>query len=193
MRIEQQNTCGVILAGGAGSRVQGLDKGLMDYHGKPLIEKTIQRLEPQTGDIVISANRNISEYKHFANKVVSDGLPDYQGPIAGICAALNILLNEDSISAVLVCSCDTPLIPKNLFERLRNKLSENDLVAVATDGVRAQNLHCLIKRGAWLSLIEFFNGGGRAMYQWHKKTGAIEVDFSDQASAFLNINSQDQV
>jgi len=196
MRIERQNTCGIILAGGAGRRVQGFDKGFIKYDGKPLIEHVVQRLKPQVGRIIISANRNINDYKRFADdvvidEVINDHSPKHQGPIAGICAGLKTLLQRDNVNNVLICSCDTPRLPHDLFERLRGAIGK-EVIAVASDGHRMQNLHCLIKREAWPNLINFFDDGGRAMHRWLKHNSLIEVDFSDQADAFLNINALSQ-
>ena len=78
----------IILAGGKGKRVGGVDKGLLEYKNKPLIEHTINALTPQVDDIIISANRNIERYKDYAKKVISDESEDYLGPLAGIDAAL---------------------------------------------------------------------------------------------------------
>jgi len=59
MILAEQIT-GLILAGGRAQRMGGIDKGLIPFHRKPLIETTIQRLKAQVGPILINANRNIT-------------------------------------------------------------------------------------------------------------------------------------
>jgi len=191
MIIKRQNTCGVILAGGAGQRVKGRNKGLINYFGEPLIEHVIRRLQPQVRALIISANRDLERYRKLHHAVIIDDTnPSFQGPVAGISAVLESLIKQQHFEAILVSSCDTPDIPQDLFSRLSLGLNKGGLVAVANDGHRTQNLHCLIKREAWASLIDFYNEGGRAMHRWHKKNDLIKVDFSDQANAFLNLNSE---
>ena len=191
------NTLGVILSGGAGKRLSGIDKGLHIYRDKPLVLWVVNALTPQTNDVLICINRNKTEYEKFTSSVVSDFGETYQGPIAGIVSAIDHCSTFDKYVAyhqLLISSCDTPLLPPNYFQKLNDALtSSNHLVAVANDGERNQNLHCLIKQEAWQSLIDFYDGGGRAVHRWYKKIGVLEVDFSKQADCFLNINSADQL
>ena len=122
---------------------------------------------------------------------------NFQGPIAGIVSAINYCNqpeNQATYNQLLISSCDTPLLPNIFSEKLNQSLiSINHKVAVVNDGNRNQNLHCLIKEPAWQSLIDFYEDGGRAMHRWYKKTGVLEVDFSEYTDCFLNINSADQL
>lgn len=186
MQYEQINTVGLILAGGEGRRLGGKDKGLQIYQNKRLVEHVIARLKPQVDDLVICANRNIGEYQKLGFTVVQDSEKTFQGPMAGICAALNHLHGSKFDNAV-VASCDVPKLPTDLVKTLSS--SSGKLVAVAHDGERKQNLHCLIKKQAWNSVIKAYQSGERAMHRWYAQVGADEVDFSNQAECFLNINS----
>ena len=193
------NTLGVILSGGAGKRLGGIDKGLHVYRGKPLVQWVVNALRPQVNDILICINRNKAEYENFTSSVVSDfgSGENYQGPIAGIVSAINYCTAGKKpllFDQLLISSCDTPLLPNNYLQKLNDALlASNQSVAVVNDGERNQNLHCLIKKEAYRALADFYAGGGRAMHRWYKKIGVLEVDFSKQADCFLNINSADHL
>jgi len=193
MRLNKQHTTAIILCGGAGQRMQGADKGLKLHRGRALVEWVLEAIEPQVHNCVISANRNASTYSEFGHPLISDLEGDYQGPLAGIYSSLKRLESDQAIQAILVSACDTPSLPANLFDRLRTNLESSTPVTVVSDGTRKQNLHCLIHRMAWKSLYEYYECGGRAVHRWQKKAGMTEVDFSDQADCFLNINSPEQL
>lgn len=186
---------GTILSGGAGQRVGGFDKGLQIYQTKPMIEHVIERISPQVNEVILCVNRNIDHYQQYGFPLVVDQEPQqYQGPLAGISAAIDYLnLQNGENQYLLISSCDSPNLPINHAQTLLSKMSVSGISSsVVFDGKRTQNLHCLIHQSAWHSLQTFYNDGGRAMYQWHKKNTSIEVDFSGQAACFSNINSADK-
>lgn len=201
---------GIILSGGAGSRLSGLDKGLQDYKGKALIEHVIERLSVQVDDLILCVNRNHQQYEQYGYPLVTDtaystdnskdkssttNQSRYQGPVAGITSALKFISQSESTKPImphniLVSSCDSPALPLDYVTKLVDAMTNNNASsAVVHDGNRAQNLHCLIHSSAWASLSEFYHDDQRAMHQWHKKNGSVEVDFSDQAACFLNLNT----
>ena len=193
---------GIILSGGAGTRFGGLDKGLQLYKNKALIEHVIERVSTQVDDLIICVNRNQKEYEKYGYDLINDRPNlnqeniDYQGPLAGITSAINFLRESklQTEQSILISSCDSPELPIDYVSKLYSKIMNGEASSVVVnDGNRTQNLHCLIHSSAWSSLIDFYQSGGRAMYQWHKKNGSIEVDFSDQAACFLNINSNDML
>lgn len=187
----RDNVLAAILSGGAGQRLNGMDKGLYPYQSKPLIEHVIKSLSPQVNNTIICANRNIDKYQQFGFKVVRDrDQTNYQGPIAGILAALNFITASngmDHISALVIAPCDAPKLPANFVSRL---LVTQATLAVAHDGHRSQNLHCLIARQHWGSLQKFYADGGRALHRWFSQHDAVCVDFSDEARSFVNMNSE---
>lgn len=189
MQLDPQNTAAVILCGGAGKRLQGADKGLLQYKNRALVEWVIDALQPSVSEIIISANRNIETYEKLGHPVVQDQTAEHQGPLAGLVASLTTLLPRSEIQAVMISSCDTPNLNPTIYKRLRGALNSNANIAIAYDGHRKQNLHCVVHRKAWASLFDFFNQGGRAVHRWQTIAGATEVNFSDQADCFLNINT----
>ncbi len=92
----------------------GLDKGLVCYRGKPLVDWVIGCLRPQVDELLISANRNLGEYSSRGYRVVPDSLPDFQGPLAGVLACWGVAQNEWMLSV----PCDVPRLPVDLVDRL---------------------------------------------------------------------------
>lgn len=192
--MKQSNTLGVVLSGGAGSRLDGVDKGLQWYEGRRLVEHVIHALNSQTNHILICANRNIDAYQALGFTVVEDhNQGRFEGPLAGISSAVDVINNNehlDHIQQLLIAPCDAPALPKDYYQRLS---AANSNVAVVHDGHRKQNLHCLINRQQWASLQAFYTDGGRAIHRWFKQVNAVEVDFSDKTSCFKNINTPDDL
>lgn len=179
---------GLILAGGQGSRVNEADKGLLPWRGKPLVAHVAQRLAPQVGRLIISANRNAETYAAFGQVVGDDArLGPWQGPLAGLAAGLAACAEE----AWLVCvPCDTPLIPQDLAARLTQAaLASRAPLAVASCQGRRHAV-CMALRPALLDdLRAYLAAGERKVAWWQDRAGAVEVPFDDVPQAFLNLNT----
>ena len=78
----------VILAGGQGQRMGGLDKGLVVFNDRRMIEWVLDTVRPLTTQLMISCNRNITDYMPLADSVVCDRIAGSLGPLAGIHAAM---------------------------------------------------------------------------------------------------------
>lgn len=187
--LEKTEIIAVILAGGAGQRVSGQDKGLLDWQGKPLISHVLRAVSPQVDEVWLSVNRNLPVYQQFAKTLITDQGNGHQGPMAGMVAAIE---QKPPHQAMLISSCDSPNLPSNYVASLAKQLHAGQ-VAVVHDGQRRQNLHCLIERDAWPSLCEFYRQGGRAMHRWYTGVEVVDVDFSPQAEFFSNINTSEQL
>ncbi len=176
----------LILAGGRGRRLGGIDKGLLEIGGHPLIAWTLAALEPQTGAILISANRNLDRYRSLGYPVVTDPLPEHPGPLAGILAGLRAALTP----WVLVVPCDAPCLPPDLAVRLTKALAEQggDL-ALVHDGQRIQWLHALLPVMLADDLAEYLEQGGRRAEDWFRCHSLALADCTDQAAAFANLNT----
>jgi len=188
-RIKDEVT-GLILAGGQGRRMGGVDKGLQMFRGKRLIDHVYARLAPQVGGIVISANQNHDAYKTFGVRVVSDAIGNFAGPLAGLHAGLSVSRRPYLASV----PCDSPFVPEDLVERLMARLNESGAaIAVATTGGRPEPVFCLVRRSVLEHLTNFLKCGGRKVYDWYASLAVVEVDFDDQAEAFSNINTREQL
>ncbi len=188
MPINAQHINAVILAGGQGSRLGGLDKGLIELNKRPLIQHVIERIQQQVSKIIISANRNISDYANFGFEVYEDDIPDFAGPLAGILKALEHCQNE----WLLIVPSDSPFIPYDLAQRLGDSI-ENNKVAIPHDGKHLHPTFALIHKSLSSSLKDFLQQGERKARVWMQQQEHTIIDFSDQADAFININTEDDL
>lgn len=176
----------IILAGGRATRMNGLDKGLVLLQHKPLISYVITRLKPQVNEIFINANREIATYEAFGYTVLQDESDDFLGPLAGFSLGLQHAKHD----FVLTVPCDSPLLPLDLAERLYNGMAASLAdIAVASSDENAHPVFCLMKKNVLPSLTEYLASGERKVSAWQKSQKYIEVDFSDCAEAFTNLNT----
>ena len=180
---------GLILAGGRGSRMGGVDKGLQNHHGMPLALHALLRLGTQVGHTMINANRNLGAYEAFGVPVWPDPVGDYAGPLAGFLAGLE----RCETPLMLTVPCDTPNFPDDLAARLAAALDAQnaDLAYAVTveDGrEQRQPVFCLLKRDLSESLVTFLHSGGHKIDAWFAQHRAVAVRFDD-ASAFFNANT----
>ncbi len=178
----------IVLAGGAGRRVQGRDKGLIHWQGEPLVAHVIRIIAPQVDHCVISCNRNEAFYSRYSDNIVSDRRSDYQGPLAGLEAASTLV----STPYTLVVTCDMPQLPTDLVSRLLAALKapgdSNNKLCYAHDGHRAQYLCAAMHSACLRTLPAYLDNGGRAVHRWYNEIGSFAVDFSDRQSCFVNYN-----
>ena len=178
---------GVILAGGQGSRMGGVDKGLQEFRGRPMVEHALERLAPQVDEVLINANRNLEAYGALGHRVIADEIAGFAGPLAGFERGLAHARGE------LVCTvpCDSPFLPRDLVARLRGALErERAQLAVAKTGDQAHPVFCLMQRTVHASLRDFLGSGQRKIDRWYSSLAVVEVPFDDEADAFVNINSR---
>jgi len=195
--IARADITGLVLAGGRGSRMGGVDKGLQAHAGTTLALHALHRLAPQVGSLRINANRNLDAYAAIGAEmgapVCADVPPDYAGPLAGFMAGL---LKCETPYLVTV-PCDSPLFPTDLVERLAQALIEADaeiaMAATLEDGaLQVQPVFCLLKASLRNSLATFTNSGQRKIDRWTALHRCVEVRFDD-AHAFFNANTLDEL
>jgi molybdopterin-guanine dinucleotide biosynthesis protein A len=179
---------GIVLAGGQGRRMGGVDKGLQLLHGKPMVVTVLQRLAPQVSEILINANQNLEAYARFGHRVIPDAIGGFAGPLAG----LHACLSEAKHERVLTVPCDSPFLPLDLLSRLGNQLGENDL-AVAKTGTQPHPVFALVRTSVKANLEHFLMKGGRKIDAWYSMLKVIEVPFDDEADAFRNINTREEL
>ena len=179
---------GIVLAGGQGRRMGGVDKGLQLLHGKPMIAHVIARLAPQVGEILINANQNLEAYGRFGHRVVPDAIGGFAGPLAGLQACLKVVRN----GLVLTVPCDSPFLPLDLFIRLEKEIENKDL-AVAKTGDQPHPVFSLVRSSVLGHLDKFLAAGGRKIDAWYATLSVVEVLFDDEADAFRNINTREEL
>jgi len=181
---------GVVLAGGQGSRMGGVDKGLQPFRGKPMVAHAVERLAPQVDELLINANRNPESYARFGHRVIADEIEGFAGPLAGFERGLA----HASGDLVVTVPCDSPFLPADLVARLREALErEGADLAVAKTGDQAHPVFSLMKRTVHESLRAFLSGGERKIDKWYSSLKVVEVAFDDEAGAFLNINTREEL
>jgi molybdenum cofactor guanylyltransferase len=194
MNPAREHITGLVLAGGRGMRMGGVDKGLQTLHGEPLAAHVLKRLAPQTGALLISANRHPDIYAAlgapFGAKVLADTLPGFPGPLAGLLAGMRAAGTTYLLSA----PCDTPGLPAELASRLTQALDSNhaDIATVTTadaDGhVSLHPVFALLRTSLADDLAAFLDTGERKVRAWYARHKTVEVAFADER-AFYNINS----
>lgn len=182
------NITGVVLAGGMGRRLGGVDKGLLRKDGILFIEHIVKKLSPQVSNILINANRNSDRYAQFG-EVIGDDSSGYQGPLAGMQTAMRVC----STDWVVTVPCDGINISKDYVQRLFiNAKAAGSQIAVAFDGERLQPVHALIHRSLLASLDNYLNSGERKIDRWYAAENFTKVDFSDFPLLFQNINTPEE-
>lgn len=187
-RYPKQQVSALILAGGRGTRMQGLDKGLAPYRGMPLAQHVATVLRGQAAQVLLSANRSHAAYRDLGFEPLSDLRPDFAGPLAGIETALAICRTP----YLLVCPCDTPHIPDDYGERLWRELQHAGAdAACAWDGQRAHYLHLLLAVERTSDLTAYLDGGQRAVRHWLAAKACVQARFA--AKELANLNSLQQL
>jgi len=193
MTIAKEDITGLVLAGGRGSRMGGVDKGLQNHLGMPLAMHALMRLSLQVGHIMINANRNLGAYESFGAPVWPDALADYPGPLAGFLAGLE----HCETPYLVTVPCDTPNFPQDFVARLAEALErEGAEIAMASttgsQGTQVQPVFCLMKSTLMESLVRFTQSGQRKIDKWTAQHRCIEVPFDDE-DAFFNANTLDEL
>jgi molybdenum cofactor guanylyltransferase len=188
--IDPNDITGLVLAGGRGSRMGGVDKGLQAHQGMPLAMHALLRLGAQVGATMVNANRNLAAYESMGSPVWPDALPDYPGPLAGFLAGLE----HCETPWLVTVPCDTPNFPTDLVARLAAAAAEQEAeIAIAAtrepDGsLQSQPVFCLMRATLLESLVRATTAGERKIDRWAKQHRCVEVVFDD-ADAFFNANT----
>lgn len=181
---------GIVLAGGQGRRMGSVDKGLVELAGKPMVAHVLARLAPQVGDVLINANQNLDRYGAFGLPVVPDAVGGYAGPLAGLHAGMTRATRK----YVVTVPCDSPFLPADLVARLRAALLSHDAeLAVAKTFDQPHPVFCLVRRDVLPHLAAFLASSGRKIDAWYATLHVVEVPFDDEADAFRNINTADEL
>ena len=186
MTIARSAITGVIFAGGQGRRMGGVDKGLVELEGRPLVAHVIERLAPQVGTIVINANQNRDRYAAYGYPVVEDLIAGFAGPLAGLHASIAAAATP----YVATSPCDSPFLPDDLVARLAAPFAKADIdLAVARTFDQPHPVFSLVRADVRSHLEAFLRDGGRKIDAWYATLRVADVRFDDEADAFRNINT----
>ncbi len=181
---------GLILAGGRGSRMGSVDKGLQFFKSKPMVAHVLTRIQPQVDEILINANRSIAEYAAFGHRVIPDAIDGFAGPLAG----LHIGMTHAAHPLVATVPCDSPFLPLDLIARLSAAMQKSNAdLAVAKTFDQPHPVFCLVKTSLAPHLQAFLESGQRKIDKWTATLKIVEVQFDDEEAAFSNINTIDEL
>jgi molybdopterin-guanine dinucleotide biosynthesis protein A len=191
--IDKEQITGLILAGGKGTRMGSVDKGLQMFRRKPMVEHVLQRLQPQVGKLIINANRHLDVYEALGVQVAPDEISGFAGPLAGLHAGLSHCETPYLVTA----PCDSPFLPMDLVDKLSEALmaTQADIAVAVTDNGATRQRHpvfCLLSAHLKNDLADYLGKGGRKMDAWFEMHRKVDVHFSDE-TAFVNINSLDEL
>lgn len=190
MEREAFGVTGVILAGGLGRRMGSVDKGLKLLRGRPMVQWIIERFAPQVDELLINANQNLENYARFGYRVIPDLVAGFAGPLAG----LHRGLTEARFALVATVPCDSPFLPGDLVSRLKAELlAQAAEIAVARTGDQPHPVFCLCRRRVLSGLTDFLAAGGRKIDAWYADLKVAQVPFDDEAPAFSNINTPEEL
>lgn len=186
----RRDVTAVVLAGGMGRRMDGVDKGLAIVAGREMVDFVVDSLSKNVDHIIINANRNLSRYERYPVTVVSDSIEGYQGPLAGIEAGMSAASTE----WIFTCPCDSPMHSEDLLPHMWTKvLAEDSEIGVAHDGERTHPVFLLLRRDLLSSLRGYLGDGQRKIDRWFDKHRLATVDCSQYAQSFVNINTQEEL
>ena len=181
---------GVVLAGGRGRRMGSVDKGLVTLGGRPMVSHVLQRFAPQVDEILINANQHLDDYAALGHRVVADAIGGFAGPLAG----LHVGLTQAAHALVATVPCDSPFLPLDLVVRLRTALDTRGAdLAVARTFEQPHPVFALVRTRLLPHLTQFLADGGRKIDAWYATLVAVDVAFDDEADAFRNINTVDEL
>jgi molybdopterin-guanine dinucleotide biosynthesis protein A len=188
--LPRGDVTGIVLAGGLGRRMGGVDKGLVMLEGRAMVEHVLDRLAPQVGAIVVNANQNRERYAAFGRPVVADAVGGFAGPLAGLHAGMT----ATATPFVVTVPCDSPFLPLDLVARLGGAVLAADAeLGVARTFDQPHPVFALVRRDVLPNLAAFLAGGGRKIDAWYAALRVVEVAFDDCADAFRNINTRDEL
>ncbi len=177
---------GLVLAGGRGQRMGGVDKGLQMFCGRPMVASVLERLRQQVDDILVNANQNPDRYAAFGHRVIADLIAGHAGPLAGLHAGLAHCTTE----ALLTVPCDSPRFPADLAQRLAAALEDPALdLAVAVAEGREQPVFALVRTRVAPHLEAFLATGARRIDAWYGTLAVARVSFDEDPGAFANVNT----
>ena len=168
----------------------GVDKGLRELRGRPLVAWVLERFAPQVGEVLINANQNAAIYAAFGHRVIADEIGGFAGPLAGLQRGLR----EARYPLVATVPCDSPFLPADLVTRLNAVLvAQQSQLAVAKTGDQPHPVFCLCRREVLPHLTQFLASGGRKIDAWYSTLRVAEVAFDDEPQAFGNINTPEEL
>lgn len=198
---------GVILAGGLATRMGGGDKALLQVGGQTLLNRVIDRLQPQVAGMALNANGDPERFDGFGLPVLADSIDGFPGPLAGVLAGLDWAA-EQGAEAIVTVAADTPFFPADLVAVLQDSAQgmAHPLVLAATprgeEKTKSMSRSGLIRHptfGLWPvalrdDLRSALEEGIKKVVIWTEQHGGREAVFdTDNGDPFFNVNTPDDL
>lgn len=183
---------GLILAGGRGRRMGGVDKALLPLAGRPLLAHVKAALAPQVDRLALSSNGDPQRFAAFGLDILPDSLPDQPGPLAGVLAGLEALRGAAWLVSV---PADAPFLPHDLVSRLLARQKESGARAVfASSAGRSHPVTALWRADLAPELRTYLLAGERRVGWFLAQAGAISADWNTVSKdPFTNINTPEDL
>lgn len=183
-----KDIAGLVLAGGLARRMGGVDKGLIEIHGRTMCEITVDVLRPQVAEVLISANRNYELYESLGCEIVKDEMEGFLGPLAGLASAMK----KTSLQWVITVPCDCPFLSSRYVDAMAKVATDGVEIVVAHDGNRSQPTFMLVQSKLRSDLTSFLESGGRKIDLWFIRHPYVMADCSDLPNNFVNVNTPEE-
>lgn len=191
-KMKEEITLG-ILAGGQAKRMQGLNKALVPFDGKPMISWIVEKLEKDVSTILISANDKADRLSKLGYRCVQDTVQGYAGPLAGLLA----LGESEYCQTPYLCMvpCDSPLIPRDMIQRMWHIMQTNPKVQIVrvVVGDRTQNTFLFVRRRIISSIRPFLEAGKRKVGHWVRQYCVENLVYDENSIYFSNFNTLEEI
>jgi molybdopterin-guanine dinucleotide biosynthesis protein A len=186
--LPPESLTALVLCGGAGRRMSGRDKPLLDLKGRPFVAWIAESVKDRVSQVIISANRNLQAYLEVGEVLPDDGAG--QGPLDGIATCAR----RCRTPFLFVCPGDAPHLDAAVIDRLAEAMEKTDApVVVASDGEQRQNLHLLMKSDESARILSYLESGRRSVSGWLDEVGAVVVEMPELAGSFKDYDSSDDL
>ena len=185
----------VIMAGGKSSRMNGIDKALMEINEQTLLSIAINKATQQTKYIVLNSNRDPSIFKNYSIKVIKDNISNHPGPLAGVLTGIEwFYKNNKKIKWVVSVPVDSPFFPNNIIKKLyETVVKSKKLIGVSSSNGRNHPVFSIWHISLMQPLQEALNNNIRKIDLFTKSYNPATVDFSSSVDPFFNINTPEDL
>lgn len=170
----------------------GQDKALLDFNGRPLIQRVYEQLAPVANEVLITSNQE-GVYAFLQVPVIPDVIPG-RGALGGLYTALVAATHP----LVAVIACDMPFASAKLFtyqhQLLERNTSFDATVPLSADGF--EPFHAIYRKESCLPALKTaIDSGEWRIRPWLERlhlrrlTPEEITSFDPTGQAFININT----
>lgn len=142
----------IVLVGGEGRRVNGMEKYFFTYLGKTFIERLIESLQPAVDEIILVAKseEHCERFSHLYGVRCVHDIRKGTGPMGGLHAGVGASRGD----LLFVCACDMPCIDTRVVTALFDALGTYDAAIPSWDSDMLEPLHAVYRKDALQRYLE---------------------------------------